>query len=268
MKTFWQNGVCSAIVFALLLSGPGCAPHAESSSAKANWLESFGVDLSHLPNDVIQGYRDTAGKGDNMAALLLAGGVSIALRKSGADDQMARDLDLRIFNHWTEKPLDYIGSPAIHFGATSLWYALSTENGDYFNQRRAWTMLTALSVTGLTTAGLKAIVNDDTPNGKRWAWPSGHTSSSFTVASVLDEFYGPRVGIPAYAAASVVAIRMMDTGDHWGSDVVFGAVLGWVVGHSVAGKHMELELAGFDVVPYTASYRGGSIVGVNLMRRF
>ena len=26
-------------------------------------------------------------------------------------------------------------------------------------------------------------------------WPGGHTSSSFTVASVLDEFYGPKVDL-------------------------------------------------------------------------
>jgi membrane-associated phospholipid phosphatase len=29
---------------------------------------------------------------------------------------------------------------------------------------------------------------------------------------------------------------MMDEGDHWASDVLFGAVLGWVVGHTVAGR--------------------------------
>jgi hypothetical protein len=60
---------------------------------------------------------------------------------------------------------------------------------------------------------------------------------------------------------------MMDTGDHWASDVVFGATLGWVVGHTVAGKHKELEIAGFKVLPYTG-YTKGSVLGISLVKQF
>ena len=98
-----------------------------------------------------------------------------------------------------------------------------------------------------------------------YAWPSGHTASSFTVASVLDEFYGPQIGIPAYAAAGFVGYRMMDAGDHWASDVLFGGVLGWVVGHTVAGKHKQLEVAGFEVVPY---FSESGANGIALVRQF
>ena len=87
------------------------------------------------------------------------------------------------------------------------------------------------------------------------------------ITQAIDEFYGPRVGIPAYALASLVAYRMMDTGDHWGSDVVFGATLGWVVGHTIASKHKQLELAGFKVLPYTAG-ANGIATGVSLIRQF
>jgi hypothetical protein len=65
----------------------------------------------------------------------------------------------------------------------------------------------------------------------------GHTASSVAVASVLHELYGLKVGLLAYAVASVVAWRMMDEGDHWASDVLFGATLGWVIGHTVARRH-------------------------------
>ena len=61
---------------------------------------------------------------------------------------------------------------------------------------------------------------------------------------------------------------MMDSGDHWASDVVFGATLGWVVGHTVAGKHKKLELAGFDVVPYAVETDSGGSAGVTLVKRF
>ena len=122
-------------------------------------------------------------------------------------------------------------------------------------------------MTSVITMSLKAIRDNDSPNGKKWAWPSAHAASSFTVASVLDEFYGPRVGIPAYATASVVSYRMIDSGDHWGSDIIFGATLGWVVGHTFAGKHKELEVAGFKVLPYMASDNGPAMGG-SFVKRF
>jgi len=87
-------------------------------------------------------------------------------------------------------------------------------------------MLKALSVTGFTTMALKVARDNDCPNGSPLAWPSGHTSSSFTVAAVLDEWYGPEVGIPAYLGAGFVGYRMMESGDHWPSDVLFGLFWG------------------------------------------
>jgi membrane-associated phospholipid phosphatase len=128
-------------------------------------------------------------------------------------------------------------------------------------------MLTALSVSSTATFGLKAIRQNDSPNGQNWAWPSAHTSSSFTAASVLHEFYGPKVGIPAYIMASLVAYRMMDTGDHWASDIVFGATLGWVVGHSIASKYQSPEVAGFNIIPFTPTI-GTQIMGVCLVKQF
>ena len=198
----------------------------------------------------------------------MAGGASIAMHNTDADDNLNQNFQRhRAFKGFTDESLNIIGSPATHFSATALWYVLSAQNKDEFNRERARTMMMALSITGLTTRGLKAIRDNDTPNGKTWAWPSGHTSSSFTVASVLDEFYGPRVGVPAYALASLVGYRMMDTGDHWASDVVFGATLGWVVGHSVAGKHKKLEIAGFQVLPHIGNANGMGM-GVSLVKRF
>jgi hypothetical protein len=198
----------------------------------------------------------------------VAGAASIAMHNSRADKDIQNQVEEhRFFRDCADKTFDTLGNPGTHFAATGLWYALSAENRDDFNKNRAFTMITALSINGLTTVGLKAIRDNENPNGNRWAWPSGHTSSSFTVASVLDEFYGPKVGIPAYALASLVAYRMVDTGDHWTSDVVFGAALGWVVGHTVAGKHKKLEIGGFQVVPLT-EMANTPAMGLRLVKRF
>jgi len=85
---------------------------------------------------------------------------------------------------------------------------------------------------------------------------------------VLDEFYGPKVGIPAYLLAGFVGYRMMDSGDHWASDVLFGGVLGYVVGHAIAGEHKKLELAGFEILPLIAPHSEGPAAGVILAKEF
>jgi len=248
----------------------GCANHnrMEDMSKKSRFLESAKVDFANWPGGIVEDSKYAFLRKDNITALLLAGGASIAMNNSGADDDIADNFENhRLFQGFTDETLNVVGCPGTHFAAAGLWYALSAENQDEFNKQRAGTMMTALAVTGLTTVGLKAVRDNETPNGKSWAWPSGHTASSFCVASVLDEFYGPKVGIPAYILAGFVGYRMMDTGDHWASDVVFGATLGWVVGHSVAGKHKELEVAGFKVLPYMSHARR-SVAGVSLVKQF
>jgi hypothetical protein len=231
-------------------------------------LELAKSSTENWPQRIIHDSKESFLRADNLSILLLAGGASVALHSSGADEKVADNFeDHHIFHGFTDESLNVVGHPWTQLGASALWYAISRKNQDDFNKGRAEAMIAALSVTGVATFGLKAIRHNDAPNGKDWAWPSGHVASSFTVASMLDEFYGPEVGVPAYAFASLIAYRMLDSGDHWTSDVVFGAALGWVVGHTFGAKQKQLEIAGFKVLPYTAS-NNGSVVGVNLVKRF
>ena len=225
-------------------------------------------DVKRLPSQVLTEAERTYFDSKNLTLLLMAGGGSIALHDK-ADDKiadhfdrhgkMSKDMDLLI---------DWTGSPATHIGAAAIWYAMAANDQNEFGKARAWTMIKALSLTGATTLILKGINNNHTPNGKSLAWPSGHTSSSFCVAAVLDEFYGPKVGIPAYGLAGLVGYRMMESGDHWASDVLFGAVLGYVIGHSVAGEHKKLEIAGFDILPYNSFAGSKPVTGIMLAKQF
>jgi membrane-associated phospholipid phosphatase len=205
---------------------------------------------------------------DNLAALAWAGVVSAALNNGNANDDIAEHFhEHDDFRGFGDEAFFAIGQPPVHFAGAAIWYALSVENQNDLGRRRAVTMLSALTINAAVTGGLKAIRQNDQPDGEVWAWPSGHTSSSFTVASVLHEFYGLKVGLPAYTVAGLVGWRMMDDGDHWASDVVFGAVLGWVVGHTVAREHENREIGGFEVTPYYG-HRDAPAVGINLVRRF
>jgi hypothetical protein len=232
-------------------------------------LEAAVGDVNNWPKRIIKGTKESFLRPDNLSIIALAGGASIALHSSGADRKVSDNFDdNNIFHGFADEGLNIAGHPWTHIGVAALWYANSRRHNDDFNTERSKSMLAALAITNVAVFSLKAIRHNDTPNGKDWAWPSGHAASSFTVASMLDEFYGPDVGIPAYLFASLISYRMLDTGDHWTSDVVFGAAIGWVVGHTFETKQKQLEIAGFKVLPYTVSNYRGSVLGVNLVKRF
>jgi hypothetical protein len=243
----------------------------DASETSGYILELAKSSADKWPQRIIKGTKESFLRPDNLSIILLAGGASVALHSSDADDKIADNFeDHHSFHGFTDESLNIVGNPWTHFGASVLWYGVSKKNHDDFNTERAKSMVAALSVTNVATFSLKAIRHNDSPNGKDWVWSSGNTASSFTVASMLDEYYGPSVGIPAYALASLIAYRMVDTGDQWTSDVVIGAAVGWVVGHTFGAKQKQLEIAGFKVLPYTACAPGnnGTVAGVNLAKRF
>ena len=228
----------------------------------------LGKDILTLPEVIVVESKSMYSQWNNVWSLLMAGTASVIMHNSGADRDIADNFkDERILCSDMDKVMDHVGNPGTHFALTGIWYALSLSKGDQIGQQRAWTMFKALTITGATTLALKLARDNDTPNGKALAWPSGHTSSSFTVAAVLDEMYGPEVGVPAYLTAGFVGYRMMESGDHWASDVVFGAVLGYLVGHHVAGAQ-DWNIAGFDMVPLMATEDGRNAAGISFVKQF
>jgi membrane-associated phospholipid phosphatase len=77
---------------------------------------------------------------------------------------------------------------------------------------------------------------------------------------VLQEHYGWKVGIPAYAFATYVGASRIQVQKHYLSDVVFGAAVG-----IVAGRTVTVGLAGrkFALTPIAGSNGG---VGVGFTR--
>ncbi len=271
------------IFFASVFAGSGCAGNSNlvekksssptqdiNSPSKASFKEiivTVKQDYKKFPGRFWNDSKATFTKPDNIAALLFTGGASIAMHQE-ADENIADNFDKHQMLQGSDaETFNIIGHPMVHSAASYIWYFLCVRNKDDINKERAYTMRTALTINWLATTALQYTRGNDTPNGEYLSWPSGHASSSFTVASVLDEFYGPKVGIPAYAIASFVAYRMMDTGDNWGSDVVFGATLGWVIGHTVAGSDKDNKIAGFEIVPFMTETEKPAL-GIGFVKRF
>ena len=100
----------------------------------------------------------------------------------------------------------------------------------------------AMVTNGLITIGMKRTFGRERPNGSCCeSFPSGHTSHSFTMASIANELYGKNIGFVTYGLATLVAVSRMNDNKHYLSDVIFGAALGTVVGQSFAKNFKKIE---------------------------
>jgi len=60
------------------------------------------------------------------------------------------------------------------------------------------------------------------------AFPSGHASAAFACATVI-AWAAPRLAIPSFVLAALIAWSRVYNGVHWPLDVLGGAVLGVLV---------------------------------------
>lgn len=110
-------------------------------------------------------------------------------------------------------------------------------------------MLEALLFTDVVVGVGKAAFGRDGPeNGRASDWfsfedsgrfPSGHTARAFTLATVLSERHGKVAAWISYPLATLVALSLIDSEDHWASDTFAGAALGHVVGRAVVRRRQE-----------------------------
>jgi len=80
-------------------------------------------------------------------------------------------------------------------------------------------------------------------------FPSGHTARAFAVSTVLAERYGPRAAWIGYPLATLVGLARIESDDHWASDVLAGAALGWGVGRAVVRLREDRRAKRLTVVP-------------------
>ena len=92
---------------------------------------------------------------------------------------------------------------------------------------------------------VKFTVRRDRPDGSNdKSFPSGHAASAFATASVLQGHYGWKVGVPAYALGSDIALARMSWNRHHATDVVMGAGFGIASARTVT---MSLAESRFSV---------------------
>lgn len=228
---------------------------------RPNLARQMGRELKNFGRrDLWHGFKVAFADVENAAVLAVALSASIAVRETGVDDTIrSRTMNHRHLGDMDE-PIQILGNPNLHFAGAGLLWLGSAIAKDERQHEVARSLGEALIVNGITTMGLKLATNTRAPDTDNRAWPSGHVSSAFTVAAVLNEHYGPLTGVPALALAGLVGYQRIDSRVHDLSDVVFGAALGYVVGASIAAdQERDLpELWGMKIVPFTDPQTGAT----------
>ena len=127
-----------------------------------------------------------------------------------------------------------IGSFAFQMGAGFAAYGAGKAFG---NKQVAFVgrdMVRAQVVSQVMVQALKVTVRRDRPDhSNSMSFPSGHAASAFATATVLQRYYGWKVGAPAYALGSYVALARMSWNRHHATDVVMGAGFGIAAARTV-----------------------------------
>ena len=126
-----------------------------------------------------------------------------------------------------------IGATPIHLAASFTAYGLGRSFKNPCLASLGADLVQAQLMAEMLSQGVKFTVQRTRPDGTARSFPSGHTTMSFATATVLQNHFGWKVGLPAYAIASYVAASRVQAQRHYLSDVLFGAALGTVAGRTV-----------------------------------
>jgi membrane-associated phospholipid phosphatase len=197
---------------------------------------------------------------DNLIILGTALGGSLALR--GDVDQDVRNWTGEHPDRWGEgsKIIGDFGVVQYQIPVIFAAYAFTVWHQDEYEHQMMTSLISAYTIFGLSTLTIKGIADtkrpSDTWNGGNFGFPSWHDGSLFCMAAVIDDYEGHWIGVPLYILSGLVGWSRIDTRDHDLSDVVFGGVLGYVIGKSVAGRALYGDSRAVHIVPFVHPTEG------------
>jgi membrane-associated phospholipid phosphatase len=131
------------------------------------------------------------------------------------------------------KPGAILGGTPLELGASLATYFIGRSTGSPRAMSLGSDLIRAQILGEVMSTGIKVAARRSRPDGSSLSFPSGHTTVSFASATVLQQHFGWKVGLPAYAVASYVAASRVQMQRHYLSDVAFGAALGIMAGRTV-----------------------------------
>ncbi|MDX3774613.1 phosphatase PAP2 family protein [Chromatiaceae bacterium AAb-1] len=143
-----------------------------------------------------------------------------------------------------------IAIPAVAWSATQLLDDSEGEKQFYYS----------FASNIIATYALKQGISKSRPNHEdNDAFPSGHASMAFQGAAFLQQRYGWKYGLPAYALATYVGYSRVNTDHHDTWDVLAGAAIG-----IASSYYFTTPYQGFRISPFA----DGRSVGITLSKQW
>ena len=95
------------------------------------------------------------------------------------------------------------------------------------------------------------------------SFPSGHAMRSFALATTVAGFYPEKkwVGIVSYSLATVTSVGRVISKEHWASDVIVGAAIGYFIGRGVVKFNEKIgNISSVEIQPIATNYGLGVLV--------
>jgi membrane-associated phospholipid phosphatase len=162
---------------------------------------------------------------------------------------------------------DWLGGTKIVAGTTAGVFLLSRLSDDSRLRSFGYSLAQAVVLNSVLTVGVKYTVGRMRPDqSDQLSFLSGHTSNTFAIATVLNHYYGKKAGIPAFSAAAFIALSRIEGNVHYLSDVVAGAMLGYMVARTVVSSEEELAQRQWFLAPSVSP--NGTGAGLRLTIQF
>jgi hypothetical protein len=204
--------------------------------------------------DVLRDYKNFFSV-ETAVWLGVGGGAALAIHP--ADDAIRGETQEGTTLSTSLKGGEYYGGAPVQFPLALGWWivghAVGSERGADAGRDLLRAQISAVS----WTYAFKFPVNRTRPNGDPRSFPSGHASATFATAMVLEDHYGWKVGVPAFAAAVYTAASRVTDDKHWASDVVFGAFLGIASARTVT---LHIRQTKVSIAPMAVPGGGGVLV--------
>ena len=119
-----------------------------------------------------------------------------------------------------------------------------------------------------TVNSQQSIVNSQTWLGpfksfESTSFPSGHAMRSFALATTVAGFYPEKkwVGIVSYSLATMTSVGRVIGKEHWTSDVIVGAALGYFIGRGVVKFNEKIgNISTIEIQPIATSCGLGVVI--------
>lgn len=187
------------------------------------------------------------------------GGVAVATTLSFVyDDEIYNFID-KTFSDSQSNTIsqytDVFGEELFIVPSIALTYAISAINKDCRLRNVSLAALQSFIYAEVASAGIKVLTcrtrpievngQQSTINSHNWEGPfatfestsfaSGHSMRAFALASTVAGFYPDKtwVGIVSYSLATATSVGRVISKEHWTSDVIVGAALGYFIGRGV-----------------------------------